>query len=97
MTFELAAVFQALEVHNLAKSVTYHSVPVPTLQLKQSKKVIVATGGGVVLPKQQKMVKGAKEDGSRTGNPLDSSAPSKRRGKEREVPKNKKPSALRKV
>jgi selenocysteine insertion sequence-binding protein 2 len=33
----------------------------------------------------------------RGGNPLDSSAPTIRRGKEREAPKKKRPSALRKV
>lgn len=33
----------------------------------------------------------------RSGNAMDSSAPTARRGKERETPKKKRPSALRKV
>lgn len=59
----------------------------------------MATGGGLSLPKQSKgkVVSGSHEDGSRSGNAMDSSAPAIRRGKEREVPKKKRPSALRKV
>lgn len=54
----------------------------------------------MALSKQHKMVGTTQRIGERIGqggNMLDSSAPTKRRGKEREIPKAKKPSALRKV
>lgn len=60
----------------------------------------MATGGGVALPKRPKVVGSLSvhgEEVSRSGNILDSSAPAQRRGKEREAPKKKRPSALRKV
>lgn len=57
----------------------------------------VGTGGGLALPKPPKPQGNVSQELTRTGNPMDSSAPLVRRGKEREVPKKKRPSALRKV
>lgn len=54
----------------------------------------------MAIPKRQKVlasVNPSKDEVTRTGNPMDSSAPTTRRGKERETPKKKRPSALRKV
>lgn len=61
---------------------------------------MLGTGGGAAIsqrPKNLANVNPTKAELVRTGNPMDSSAPSTRRGKEREVPKTRKPSALRKV
>ena len=58
---------------------------------------MLATGGGVALPKRSKVSNAQENESQRQGNVLDSSAPTVRRGKERETPKKKKPSALRKV
>lgn len=58
---------------------------------------MVATGGGVALHQQQPRAAPSQESLLRGGNALDSSAPTVRRGKERETPKKKRPSALRKV
>lgn len=59
----------------------------------------MATGGGVALHQQPlkaaSTVRG--QEAQRSGNALDASAPTVRRGKERETPKKKRPSALRKV
>ena len=58
----------------------------------------VGTGSGAVLvPKHTQVVIAGREEVTRSGNPMDSSAPTARRGKEREGPKKKKMSALRKV
>lgn len=63
--------------------------------------MVIGTGGGVAIPKHSKMLASgnslAKDEVVRTGNPMDSSAPATRRGKEREMPKKKRLSALRKV
>ncbi len=98
LTLELAAVFQALEVGSYMCTASLHDKRLYHVQLTHSKKVVVTTGGGVALPKRSKVSGTGGEDGvPRQGNVLDSSAPSIRRGKERETPKKKRPSALRKV
>ena len=48
-------------------------------------------------PPPPKLAPGSHEAKLHIGNTLDSSAPALRRGKERETPKKKRPSALRKV
>ncbi len=67
--------------------------------MKQAKKLVASGGGVLTYPKQKKLESGREDNTElkRTGNALDSSAPNQRRGKEREVPRKKKPSALRKV
>lgn len=66
-------------------------------QLADSKKVVAS--GNVALHQHSQPSKLTPLDhiGRRTGNALDSSAPTIRRGKERETPKKRRPSALRKV
>lgn len=59
--------------------------------------MVFATGGGAALQQQPPRLHAGHEAKQRSGNALDSSAPTVRRGKERETPKKKRPSALRKV
>ncbi|XP_065841806.1 selenocysteine insertion sequence-binding protein 2-like isoform X2 [Oscarella lobularis] len=57
----------------------------------------VAIGGGITSAPVLNPVTSAKAEVGAPRNPLDSTAPQMRRGKERETPKVKKPSALKKI
>ncbi|KAK7934358.1 hypothetical protein WMY93_005254 [Mugilogobius chulae] len=76
-----------------------------TLEKKQSQKakqdtkpLKLSVGGGLpVVPKQQLVQKKPVLQGKIAHNPLDSTSPLVKKGKQREVPKAKKPTALKKV
>ncbi len=67
------------------------------LKLKQSKKMTVGVGATPIVKQPLAKSSVPRDDQRGRGNALDSSAPAVRRGKEREQPKKKKPTALRKV
>uniref|UniRef100_A0A8D2KVZ2 SECIS binding protein 2 n=1 Tax=Varanus komodoensis TaxID=61221 RepID=A0A8D2KVZ2_VARKO len=67
---------------------------------KQSKPVVLSVGGAVTLLSKESMTVTKSQQlnqGKVPHNPLDSSAPLVKKGKQREVPKAKKPTALRKI
>ena len=94
LMLEFSTLFESLEVIRFVRPVCFCNFP---FQLSDSKKVVA--GGSVALHQHSQPSKLTALDHSsqRTGNALDSSAPTIRRGKERETPKKRKPSALRKV
>ncbi|XP_015746216.2 selenocysteine insertion sequence-binding protein 2 isoform X2 [Python bivittatus] len=70
-------------------------------KLKQSPKpVVLSVGGAVTLPSKESVIVTKTPQltqGKTPHNPLDSSAPLVKKGKQREVPKPKKPTSLKKI
>ncbi|XP_053152564.1 selenocysteine insertion sequence-binding protein 2 isoform X2 [Hemicordylus capensis] len=67
---------------------------------KQSSKPVVLSVGGAVTPSKESMTVTKSHQlnqGNTPHNPLDSSAPLVKKGKQREVPKAKKPTSLKKI
>jgi len=64
--------------------------------MKKTKKILVGAGATPVV-KQQQPKRSTRDELWGHGNALDASAPLVRRGKEKEQPKKKKPTALRRV
>ncbi|XP_042311705.1 selenocysteine insertion sequence-binding protein 2 isoform X2 [Sceloporus undulatus] len=67
---------------------------------QSSKPVVLSVGGAVTLPSKESMTATKNHhlnQGNSPHNPLDSSSPLVKKGKQREVPKAKKPTSLKKI